>query len=305
MGLAAEALAAGLLASIAGGVGCGAIGGAWQSRRGRRRLLEISTGNRRGGSGFLCGGLHEAFLEEAVRVSRADAGSLPPWAYAGAARLERAAIPAGLARATTREGLVRTRLLLAAAGGACGCLAGSLFSGELAVLGSGAGFLWGWSGMARALRAERDARRRYLEKHLSQAIEVICLGLRSGLSFDRSLFLYCDCFDTALARQLAMAAGEWASGLRTREEALRTVQASYDSRLLRRMVDGIVRSLRFGSPLADTLGDLAVEAREHHEASVKEQVAKAPVKMMVPVGTLILPSMLLLVMGPVLLELLV
>ena len=36
---------------------------------------------------------------------------------------------------------------------------------------------------------------------------------------------------------------------------------------------------------------------------LEERVAKAPVKMMLPTGTLILPAMLLLVMGPILLEL--
>ena len=39
------------------------------------------------------------------------------------------------------------------------------------------------------------------------------------------------------------------------------------------------------------------------QAQVEERVAKAPVKMMIPTGTLILPAMLLLVLGPVLLEL--
>ena len=36
---------------------------------------------------------------------------------------------------------------------------------------------------------------------------------------------------------------------------------------------------------------------------LEERVAKAPVKMMVPTGVLILPAMLMLVLGPVLLEL--
>lgn len=38
-------------------------------------------------------------------------------------------------------------------------------------------------------------------------------------------------------------------------------------------------------------------------ARLEERVAKAPVKMMMPTGALILPAMLLLVLGPVLLEL--
>ncbi len=215
-----------------------------------------------------------------------------------------AAVPAGLRHFVTKEGLAELRLQLACIGAAAFAALGVLFSTPLGAIGLAGGAIWGWTSVGRALRAEKEARRRALEQHLSQAIEVICLGLRSGLSFDKALSMYCSCFDTVFARQLSVAQGEWNAGLRTREEALRDVQESYDSRLLERAVDGIVRSMRFGSPLADALDALAVEARNGHKAEVEEAVMKAPVKMMVPVGTLILPSMLLLVMGPVVLDLL-
>ena len=78
---------------------------------------------------------------------------------------------------------------------------------------------------------------------------------------------------------------------------------TYDSSLLGRVVENIVRSLRFGSTLADNLEDAAREARAAYRARKQEQVAKAPVKMMIPTGVLILPAMLMLVLGPVLLEL--
>ena len=61
--------------------------------------------------------------------------------------------------------------------------------------------------------------------------------------------------------------------------------------------------MRFGAPPAESLEVLAIEARQGHKAYVQEKVMKAPVKMMLPVGTLILPSMLILVLGPVLLDL--
>ena len=54
--------------------------------------------------------------------------------------------------------------------------------------------------------------------------------------------------------------------------------------------------------IAAVLG-AAEQARAARKAQVEERVAKAPVKMMIPTGTLILPAMLLLVLGPVLLEL--
>ncbi|MEG1561572.1 MAG: type II secretion system protein, partial [Raoultibacter sp.] len=59
---------------------------------------------------------------------------------------------------------------------------------------------------------------------------------------------------------------------------------------------------RFGSSLAQSLEVTSVEARAVHKARREEAVAKAPIKMMIPTGTLILPAMLLLVLGPVLLD---
>ena len=73
--------------------------------------------------------------------------------------------------------------------------------------------------------------------------------------------------------------------------------------LLARVIENIVRSLRFGATMADNLEDAAREARSGYKARRQEAVAKAPVKMVVPTGVLILPAMLMLVLGPVLLEL--
>ena len=47
----------------------------------------------------------------------------------------------------------------------------------------------------------------------------------------------------------------------------------------------------------------SIQVRNACKAQREERIAKAPVKMMVPTGVLILPAMLILVLGPVLLEL--
>ena len=55
--------------------------------------------------------------------------------------------------------------------------------------------------------------------------------------------------------------------------------------------------------MTELLIDLAQEARREYRALQQEKVAKAPVKMLLPTGALILPAMLLLVMGPIVLDL--
>ena len=138
-----------------------------------------------------------------------------------------------------------------------------------------------------------------MECDLSEMLDVVALGMRSGMSFDRSLDLYTGYFRTQLADAFRSAQRQWACGLASRPEALREVADSYAARV----IENIVRSLRFGATMADNLEDAAREARSGYKARRQEAVAKAPVKMMVPTGVLILPAMLMLVLGPVLLEL--
>ena len=221
----------------------------------------------------------------------------------GSARFPERLRRAGLDGRVSVPGLCRARLRMAVLCGCAGAFAGMVFTPSLGVLAMIAGALAGWKSVTHMLARRAQDRRKALEAHLSQALEVVCLGLRAGLTFDRSLSLYCSCFGGSLACELQGALGLWQAGMKTREQALRDLASTYDSQLFERVVDGIVRSLRFGSSLADGLEALAQEARLAHRARVEEEVMKAPVKMMVPVGVLILPSMLILVLGPVLLDL--
>lgn len=247
-------------------------------------------------------GLAQALVRRAQDLSRGGA-SLPAWACAGASSFAGKVRTAGLGRSVTVEGLCRARLEAVALCASAGALAGAVGSGQLALAGAVAGVVAGIAAVPWALGCVVQERARALGGCLSETIEVLCLGLRSGLSLDRSIELYGACFEGDFARELDEARLEWQSGLTTREAALRRLAATYEAPLLGRMVDAIVRSARFGSPLAGTLESLAVEARQMRKADVEEAVMKAPVKMMVPVGTLILPSMLILVLGPVLLDL--
>ncbi len=210
---------------------------------------------------------------------------------------------AGLAGAVSSAGFCEARIRLACAGLVVGTTVGATLSAELAALLCLTGMVWGWRLAGGAVRRRIADRAQEVERHLPEMLEVIALGMRSGLSFDRSLALYEDHFDTVLSREFLSAHRQWTVGLVRRDEALRAVADSYDSAALQHAVEGIVRSLRFGSSMVAGLEAAAREARSNYRTRRQEQIAKAPVKMMIPTGTLILPAMLILVLGPVLLEL--
>lgn len=240
-------------------------------------------------------------LESAAQTARPRAGSVA--VRASDERMAGLLRHAGMEETLGVAGLRAARVRLAGIGAGAGFFLGVLLSWELGVLLALAGAVLGYSAPAWALRRMERRRALELERGLPEMLEVVALGLRSGLSFDRSLRLYGEHFPSSFAQACASAQSSWSLGLRTREEALRDLSRSYRSDQLERTVERIVRSLRFGSALAPDLEAAASEARARHRAQVEERVAKAPVKMMVPTGALILPAMLILVLGPVLLEL--
>ena len=231
-----------------------------------------------------------------VRSGKADSDS-------AAAFLEDHGARAGRGDRLTVRGFVETRMRLEIALTAVGFAVGFALTAELAFLLGFVGFVVGRRALYAAVLALERERADEAERYISEMLEVVALGLRSGLTFDRSFSLYGSHFATGFAAECASACRSWTLGLMTREEALRGLSASYRCEELERAVEGAIRSTRFGSSFSSELEELARQSRANYKSSVRERVAKAPVKMMLPTGALILPAMLLLVMGPILLEL--
>lgn len=303
-----------LVAIACGGVaaGCGAALQVDRVQRSRRRIKrsEIHSGTP---TAFQFAS-KDRVLRYAERLSRQlFTGEAEPIAWsvrasragetrAGMQYKERA-IAAGCSKDITVSAFCETRVRLMIAGAVAGALVGIVFSLELAALLAVLGTFLARSLPMRSVKAAAQRRSVEAERHLSEMLEVVALGLRSGLTFDRSFALYGSHFDNEFARSCTKAYRSWALGLISREEALRDFAASYDCDQLSRIVDSVVRSLQLGSVLADILEDAAAQSRETYRTALAERVAKAPVKMMLPTGTLVLPAMLLLVLGPILLEL--
>ena len=155
--------------------------------------------------------------------------------------------------------------------------------------------------VGRARRAEEAARRRSAcLTELPVMLDVVTLGLAAGLSFDASLDLYCSRSDGALSRAFSEAMLGWRIGVRGREEALWALADELGLTALRRFAAVVGEALTFGSPLAEALERQAQVIRDEQRAQVEEEIERVPVKMLVPLGTLIVPAMFLAILGPLL-----
>ena len=293
-----------------GGV-AGAIGGmeiiSWRNRK--RILTQIK--NRVGCESFLSArsifvesrGLNYWIIQKMVlfsddHVNLIKGTSLFPWAL-GLNNKEILIQKSGLLGIVNEKGIFSIRLILSFFGFIVGLFAGALFSDILALLLAVLLFFFGFLLPTRALQLRSQC----VERQLAQMIEVIILGLQSGLSFDRSAKLYTAYFEGSLKESFSRAQSQWEHGLLIRSEALKSLAETYDSSLFFRAIESINRSLCFGSSLSESLSLIASEARSVRKTTLEERIAKAPVKMLLPVGTLILPAMLILIMGPILLDL--
>lgn len=220
-----------------------------------------------------------------------------------ARRFEAESRLAGLGDRVSVEGLCEAQMRLMFAGALAGLIIGFSISAPLAATLVIVGAMFGFTLPKRALKHRTAERANEVERHLPEMLDVVALGMRSGMSFDSSLLLYEQHFTTMLSRELANFQRQWSSGLLLREDALRKVASTYDSVILSRVMETVVRSVRYGSSMVESLETDAAEARAVYQSRREERVAKAPVKMMIPTGVLILPAMLIMVLGPVLLEL--
>ncbi|RHK03932.1 type II secretion system F family protein [Olsenella sp. AM04-33] len=153
----------------------------------------------------------------------------------------------------------------------------------------------------QARERERLARRRSAcLREMPTLIDVLTLGLSAGLSFDASLSLYCDRYQTELSQAFSEAMLSWRMGVTSREEALEAMAYELGVDALARFATVVGESLDFGSPLASALEVQAKAIRDEQRAQVEEEIEKAPVKMLVPLGVLVVPAMLLAILGPLL-----
>lgn len=143
-------------------------------------------------------------------------------------------------------------------------------------------------------------RRRACLDELPVMLDVLTLGLSAGLSFDASLELYCERYGNELARALDESMLAWRIGARPREAELMRLAEELGLPAFRRFASMVGEALTFGTPLAEALEHQGEAIREEQRSQIEEEIERVPVKMLVPLGTLIVPAMLVAILGPLL-----
>ena len=164
-----------------------------------------------------------------------------------------------------------------------------------------AGFMLGWR-LPDIILGRIAARRRLrLEFGMPDALDLLVVCAEAGLSLNQAI----DEVSRGLRSSNSIVAEEFAiTAAEMRVQA--DVEAVIDNMVRRTGLDslsGIMstlkQSLRFGTPLADSLRLLASEMRITRQARMEERAARLPVLLAIPIMLFILPSLLMVIGTPV------
>lgn len=140
-------------------------------------------------------------------------------------------------------------------------------------------------------------RQNKVRKGLPDALDMLSVCATAGLGFDQSLQRVSEYWDTPIGHEFGRVINEMEMGL-TRRDALRNLADRVDIREIASFVALIVQTEQLGMSISDTLHAQAEQMRIERRHRAQEQAQKAPIKMLIPMATLIFPALLAVILGP-------
>jgi len=170
-----------------------------------------------------------------------------------------------------------------------------------------AAFIWFEGHMLPNLWLKRRARARVgkITMALPDALDLMIVCLEAGLGLNATIAKVGEERSAAadiLGAEFGQVALELRSG-RSREDALRGLAARNGADDLKALVALIIQSDKLGASMAKTLRTHADLLRTKRRQRAEEAARKLPIKMLLPLATLILPPLFVVTTGPALLKL--
>src|SRR6266436_6377460 len=202
---------------------------------------------------------------------------------------------AGFRKAEHIEIFTATKMLLPVAA----IVAGSFF-GENMIAAILVGVVLGFMAPDVALTQLISRRQGGIRRALPDALDLLVISMEAGLGIDQAMARVGDeirLTSPTLADEFQIINREQCAG-KPRLDAWRSMAERVDIDFVRQFVAMLVQTERFGTPIANALGQFSDTLRTRRTQAAEEAAAKAGVKLLFPLVFFIFPSIFVVALGP-------
>jgi tight adherence protein C len=201
---------------------------------------------------------------------------------------------------TSPRTLLGYRVLAGAGVGLSGlALAGSPILGLLA---GAIGAYGGWALPLLLVHRRASQRADAIDRELPNLIDQVVVTLEAGVGYSSSLQTAARRMPGPLGDEMRLTLQEQRMGVAL-TESLQHLRDRVDSPNVRSFARAVIQGERLGVSIGTVMRDLAIDMRKRRRQAAEEAARKAPVKILIPLVVCILPSLLIVVLAPALLQL--
>jgi tight adherence protein C len=152
------------------------------------------------------------------------------------------------------------------------------------------------------LKSRIDSRQKSVRKAMPDALDLLTICVEAGLGFDAAMSKVHEKWDNELALAFGRVIREIQLG-KLRREALRDMAERLGIAEMTSFVAAVVQSEMLGVSMAKVLRIQSDQMRVRRRQYAEEQAHKAPIKMIFPMGLLIFPALMIVLLTPAALRL--
>ena len=140
-------------------------------------------------------------------------------------------------------------------------------------------------------------RQKDIRKAMPDALDLLTICVEAGLGFDAAMSKVSEKWETELSLSFARVIQEIQLG-KLRREALRDMADRIGLAEMTSFVAAVIQSEQLGVSLAKVLRIQSDQMRVKRRQLAEEEAHKAPIKMLIPMGLLIFPSLMIVLLTP-------
>lgn len=153
------------------------------------------------------------------------------------------------------------------------------------------------------LNSWQKSRQEKITRSLPDLLDMLTVSVEAGLGFDAAIQKVVEKSEGPLSEEFQKTLGEIKIG-KPRREALKDMAARLEVDDVSTFVGAMVQADQLGVSIANVLRVQADQVREKRKQRAEEKAQKAPIKMLIPMVFFIFPALLIVLLGPAVIQLL-